>query len=85
MASYRSGRRSGSYRSSGVRRGTRTGTRTRRSVSAPRRRVASRRASGGTRTVRLVIEQAAPSVQPVITEDGRYAVPDNSTPRRAKF
>ena len=83
MASYRSGRRSGGYRSSGVRRGT--GTRSRRAVSTSRRRVSARRSSGGTRTVRLVIEQAAPTVQPVINGDGKFAVPDNSVPRRAKF
>ena len=61
---------------SGVRKGT--GVRT--------RRASSRRSSaGGTRTVRLVIEQAAPTVQPVVTSSGTYAVPDNTTPRRSKF
>ena len=51
------------------------------------RRTPARRRStaGGTRTVRLVIEQAAPSVAPVVTEDGRFAVPDRSVPKRAKF
>ena len=86
MAGYRSGRRSGGYRSGGVRRSAGTRARSRRSVSAPRRRVSSRRTSGGgTRTVRLVIEQAAPAVQPVIGENGAFAVPDNSVPKRAKF
>jgi len=86
MAGYRSGRRSGGYRGGGARRSTGSRARARRSVSVPRRRVASRRASGGgTRTVRLVIEQAAPAVQPVIGENGAFAVPDNSVPKRAKF
>jgi len=51
------------------------------------RRSSARRRStaGGTRTVRLVIEQAAPSVAPVVTEEGRFAVPDRSVPKRAKF
>ena len=85
MAGYRSGRGRGGSRSGGVRRraGTRTGSR--RSVPATRARRPARRASGGTRTVRLVIEQAAPSVQPVVASNGSYAVPDNTTPKRAKF
>jgi len=34
----------------------------------------------------LVIGQAAPSVgAPVVTEDGRFAVPDRTQPKRAKF
>jgi len=85
MGSNRSGRRSGSYRSSGVRRGTRTGTRTRRPVSTRRRVGTSRRSSSSGRTIRLVIEQAAPTAQPVIGQSGAYAVPDTSVPKRAKF
>lgn len=51
-----------------------------------RRSPARRRSSGsGGRTIRLVIEQAAPSVAPVVNEDGRFAVPDNTKPKRAKF
>ena len=85
MGSYRSGRRSGGYRSSGVRRGTRTGARARRSVSTRRRVGSSRRSSSSGRTIRLVIEQAAPTAQPVIGQSGAYAVPDTSVPKRAKF
>lgn len=75
------------------RRSTRSGTR-RVSINARGRKgspVRARRASsrrsgaGGTRTVRLVIEQAAPSVSPVITEDGKYALPTPATAKRAKF
>ena len=84
MAGYRSGRRSGGNRRSGVGRSSGTRTRARRSLSASRRRTTSRRASSG-RTIRLVIEQAAPSAQPVIGQSGAYAVPDTSTPKRAKF
>ena len=75
------------------RRSTRSGTRrmsgnsrVRQSSRVRARRPASRRSSsGGTRTVRLVIEQAAPTVQPVVGQSGAYAVPDTSTPRRSKF
>ena len=75
------------------RRSTRSGTRRMSGNSRVRqgsrvraRRPASRRSgSGGTRTVRLVIEQAAPTVQPVVGQSGAYAVPDTSTPRRSKF
>ena len=75
------------------RRTTRSGTRRmsantrgRKSSGVRARRRAGRRSSaGGTRTVRLVIEQAAPTVQPVVGQSGAYAVPDTSTPRRSKF
>lgn len=62
---------------SGVRQGSRVRT----------RRPAARRASSGGRnvTVRLVMEQAAPSVAPVLSEDGKYAIPDRTVPKRAKF
>ena len=54
-----------------------------RSRRAPARR---RSSSGGTRTVRLVIEQAAPSIAPVVGENGAFQVPDGGgAPRRAKF
>ena len=85
MASYRSSRRSGGNRSGGNRRGARTGTRTRRAVSARRRVSVGRRSVSGTKTVRLVIEQAAPTPQVVTTEAGGYAVPNNAAPKRAKF
>ena len=75
------------------RRSTRSGTRRMSSNSRvrkgsgvrARRSTARRSSAGGTRTVRLVIEQAAPTVQPVIGQSGAYAVPDTSTPRRSKF
>lgn len=75
------------------RRSTRSGTRrvssnarVRKGSGVRARRATSRRSgAGGTRTVRLVIEQAAPTVQPVVTSSGAYAVPDNTTPRRSKF
>ena len=67
------GRRMSGY--SGVRAGARV-SRT--------RKPASRSRSGGTRTVRLVIEQAAPSVSPVVGPNG-YQIPDNVAPERAKF
>ena len=71
--------RSGTRRMSG-------NTRVRKGSGVRARRPASRRSSsGGTRTVRLVIEQAAPTVQPVVGQSGAYAVPDTSTPRRSKF
>ena len=83
MASYRTGRSRSGNRGRSVNR--RSGTRavSRRGVS---RRATGRRSSGsgGTKTVRLVIEQAAPSVSAVKTPDG-YMVPDNSTPKRSKF
>nr|QJB21687.1 MAG: hypothetical protein [Microvirus sp.] len=51
-----------------------------------RRSPARRTASGGRNvTVRLVMEQAAPSVAPVLSEDGKYAIPDRTVPKRAKF
>lgn len=56
-------------------------SRSRVSSRAPARR---RSMSAGSRTVRLVIEQAAPSVAAVHTPEG-YKVPDASVPRRAKF
>jgi len=58
---------------------SRTGVR--RSSGTSRRRSSA----GGTRTVRLVIEQAAPSVAAVVGADGAYKVPDNTAPKRAKF
>ena len=55
--------------------------RTRRAGSARRTR-----RSSSTRTVRLVIEQAAPSIAPVVGESGAFQVPDGGgAPRRAKF
>lgn len=85
MASYRSSRRSSGNRSGGNRRSARTGTRTRRVVSGRRRVSAGRRSVSGTKTVRLVIEQAAPTPQVVTNTEGRYTVPDNASPRKAKF
>ena len=82
MAGYRTSRSGGRNRGRSVSRGTRTRAVSRRSVS--RRAPARRASSGGTKTVRLVIEQAAPSVSAVKTPDG-YMVPDNSTPKRSKF
>ena len=80
-ARRRSTRRTGSGRVSGYSR-----VRSRGAVRTSRRAPARRRTSAGNqRTVRLVIEQAAPTVAPVVTEDGRYAVPDNAPPKRAKF
>ena len=75
------------------RRSTRSGarrvsanTRVRKGSGVRARRSSSRRSgAGGTRTVRLVIEQAAPTVQPVVSESGAYAVPYTSAPRRSKF
>ena len=76
-----SGRRSGGRRvSSNQRVRSRGAVRTRRTGSA--RRTGR---SSGTRTVRLVIEQAAPSIAPVVGADGAYKVPDNTQPKRAKF
>ena len=60
-------------------------SRVRSSSRVSRRSPARRRSSGGTRTVRLVIEQAAPSIAPVVGADGAYKVPDNTQPKRAKF
>lgn len=83
MAYSRRGRssRTGRGRVSGYSRvRSRGSVRTRRTTGSRRRSAVS-----GTRTVRLVIEQAAPTVAPVLTEDGRFAVPDKSTPKRAKF
>lgn len=63
-----------------------SGNRGRKSSGVRSRRTSARRSSaGGTRTVRLVIEQAAPSVQPVVAPSGAYAVPDTSSPKRSKF
>lgn len=73
--------RSGRGRVSGYSRVRSRGSVRTRRTSGSRRRTAS----GGTRTVRLVIEQAAPTVAPVLTEDGRFAVPDKSKPKRSKF
>lgn len=58
-----------------------------RNVGRTSRRSPARRRSSGSvgRTIRLVIEQAAPTVAPVVNEDGRFAVPDNTKPKRAKF
>lgn len=51
------------------------------------RRTSARRGTSAGRnvTVRLVMEQAAPTVSPVITEDGKYALPTPATAKRAKF
>lgn len=77
----RSRARSGGRRVSGYQRvRSRGAVRTRRAGSARRTGRAS-----GTRTVRLVIEQAAPSIAPVVGADGAYKVPDNTQPKRAKF
>ena len=71
--------RSGTRRMSG-------NTRVRKGSGVRARRSSARRSgAGGTRNVRLVIEQAAPTVQPVVGQSGAYAVPDTSTPRRSKF
>ena len=85
MAVRRSSRRSGGYRSSGVRRGSGSRSRSRGAVSSRRRVGTARRSSSSGRTIRLVIEQAAPTAQPVIGQSGAYAVPDTSVPKRAKF
>ena len=84
MAVNRSRGRGRSYRSGVVRRRSGTSTVARRGVSS-RRRSTARRASSAGRTIRLVIEQAAPTAQPVIGQSGAYAVPDTSVPKRAKF
>lgn len=83
MAYSRRGRtsRSGRGRVSGNSRVRSRGSVRTRRTSGTRRRTSG----GGTRTVRLVIEQAAPTVAPVLTEEGRFAVPDKTTPKRAKF
>ena len=76
-------RRSASGRGRSVSGYSRVRSSSRVSRLSPARR---RSSAGGTRTVRLVIEQAAPSVgAPVVTEDGRFAVPDRTQPKRAKF
>ena len=76
-----SGRRSGGRRVSGYQRvRSRGAVRTRRTGSSRR----TGRASAA-RTVRLVIEQAAPSIAPVVGADGAYKVPDNTQLKRAKF
>lgn len=80
MAGYRSGRSSGSNRRGGYRRSSGTGTRSRRAVSSRRR---TSRSTGGSRTLRLVIEQAAPT--PTVAGPDGYLVPNNTPPRRAKF
>ena len=80
-ARRRSARRTGSRRVSGYSR-----VRSRGSVrSGGARRSGRRTSSGGVRTVKLVIEQAAPTVQPVQSPTGSLMVPDNSAPKRAKF
>nr|QJB19346.1 MAG: hypothetical protein [Microvirus sp.] len=62
-----------------------SGIRSGRSVR-PRSRAGGRRAgSGGVRTVKLVIEQASPAVSPVTSQSGALMVPDNTSPKRAKF
>ena len=77
----RSRARSGGRRVSGYQRvRSRGAVRTRRAGSS--RRIGRATAN---RTVRLVIEQAAPSIAPVVGADGAYKVPDNSQPKRAKF
>ena len=77
----RSRARSGGRRVSGNQRlRSRGAVRTRRAGSSRRTGRAS-----GTKTVRLVIEQAAPSIAPVVGADGAYKVPDNTQPKRAKF
>ena len=83
MAGYRTGRSRSGNRGRSVNRRSGARTVSRRAVS---RRASGRRSSGsgGTKVVRLVIEQAAPSVSAVKTPDG-YMVPDNSTPKRSKF
>ena len=80
-------RRSSSRRGGSASRGRRVSGYTKvRSNSRVSRRAPARRrsSSAGSRTVRLVIEQAAPSVAAVSTPEG-YKVPDASVPRRAKF
>lgn len=74
-------RRSASGRGRSVSGYSRVRSSSRVSRRAPARR---RSSSAGSRTVRLVIEQAAPSVAAVNTPEG-YKVPDASVPRRAKF
>jgi len=82
--SRRRSTRSAARRMSGNARGRKsTGVRARR--PSARRSTARRSSVGGTRTVRLVIEQAAPTVQPVVSESGAYVVPDKSAPKRSKF
>ena len=77
----RSRSRSGGRRVSGYQRvRSRGAVRTRRAGSSRR----TGRASAA-RTVWLVIEQAAPSIAPVVGADGAYKVPDNTQPKRAKF
>ena len=78
-------RRSTSRRSGARRVSSQRGHNSRSSVRTRRGSARRRSTAGGTRTVRLVIEQAAPSVAPVVTEEGRFAVPDRSVPKRAKF
>lgn len=77
----RSRARSGGRRVSGNRRvRSRVAVRTRRAGSSRRTGRVS-----AVKTVRLVIEQAAPSIAPVVGADGAYKVPDNTQPKRAKF
>lgn len=84
MAGYRTGRGRSGNRSGGYGRSAGTRSRSRRPVSS-RRRVGTRRTVTGTKTVRLVIEQAAPTPQVVQTDGGKYGTPDNTPPKRAKF
>ena len=80
-ARRRSARRTGSRRMPGN-----SGVRARGAVRSGRRTPARRRTgSGGVRTVKLVIEQAAPVVAPVTSQSGALMVPDNTSPKRAKF
>ena len=83
-------RRSSSRRAAPARRRSVSGySRVRSGGPVRARRPAARRRSsggGGTRTVRLVIEQAAPSIAPVVGENGAFQVPDGAGPlKRAKF
>ena len=84
MAYRRSSSRRGGSASRGRRMSgySRVRSRSRVSRRAPARR---RSSAAGSRTVRLVIEQAAPTIAPVVGADGAYKVPDNTQPKRAKF
>lgn len=79
-ARRRSTRRTGSGRVSGYSR-----VRSRGAVRTRSRAGGRRTGSGGVRTVKLVIEQAAPAVAPVTSQSGALMVPDNTSPKRAKF
>lgn len=82
------------YRRTTARRTSRSGSRrvsgnsrvsARRPVRARRASTSRRNTGGGSRTIRLVIEQAAPSVGAVVNDEGRFAVPDTARAKRAKF